>query len=274
MRLEWEEAGQLFQRLEQPKVGFDWFTFFERVWESLSSNDMTKFATEAELVRVLMRVIAMNWLAHDYCIERGESTECVGCWAHQLGIFNIDPVWAYFSLGKCVDLHGCLSQSQLIKEKITIADRSSEAVRTKIDDELKHRLAFLAIYSERKTTVDSLIGLIGADVLLCKLIVGRFSLDEICEMRRQDLTAQVDSHRKSFKIVEHKDDDSQVYHLSNIARIEADLATDKVTAFAEKIIGSAASDQTADRIEWGSLMPKSNWYGFRFAPWNTEFSWD
>lgn len=227
MEFGWREAVDCFSLLDKPPNGDGWKFWIQKMWLALSETGVVAVRTPADETIYRLRVIALSWLAHDFCSSNGdESTFDQVCWQDRFEACLVNPVWAFLARRPDHD------HSRIVKDAILFKDTScpnfedeSFPLRSKhIFRDLNLRLALSALRHEREMTQRSLFTCFDERSLFASMFVARFSGQEIKTLLQANLLKQIDFHKCQLR--SYQSDDMHLWHQGWISELNKKLSDD------------------------------------------------
>lgn len=211
MEFEWTEAKPLFAKLDFPDYGSNerWMCWYEEAWSHMSGAGITQVQTPLDDTRVRLRILALCWLAHDFCAAAFSEPEC-SCpsWNEWIDVAEIDP-WAVLTATDKKVLKKVVAKSRLMSSD-NIDEEGLDLDTQTLHDDVALRLVMAAVRAQRGTVAAALLHGLGGSSLLFASMYGncgwiedeidrrRESLEEELEDLEEQLEERVDDLEEQF----------------------------------------------------------------------------
>lgn len=246
------ETVGCFGLLDKPLNGDGWKRWVQKMWEALSKAGMVAAETPADQTRCRLRVIALSWLAHDFCSSNGdESTFNSICWQDRFEACLVRPLWAFLTLNSDRDSPRLIDDSLFFAESNCpdFEDDSFPLASKHICRDLDLRLGLSALLHERDVTQRNLSACFDHRSLFAGMFLARFSELEMREKMQTKLLEEIDWHKGHLR--SYQSDDMHLYHQGWISDLKQRLSDDSM----EKNISKLKNEIETDRFEWN----QSSW---------------
>jgi hypothetical protein len=195
MEFGWREAVGCFGLLDKPLNGDGWKLWVQKMWVALSDAGMVPVKTPADETICRLRVIALSWLAHDFCSSNGdESTFNNVCWQDRFEACLVNPLWAFLTITPDRDSPSFINDAIIFSETScpNFEDKSFPLLSKQIGRDLELRLALSALWHERMVTQHNLFKCFDQQSLFASMFVARFSEQEIKDLVQTALLKRID----------------------------------------------------------------------------------
>ena len=215
------EAVKCFSLLDKPPNGDGWKLWVQKMWVALSETGVVTVRTPADETNCRLRVIALSWLAHDFCSANSdESTFNKVSWRHRFEACLVNPLWAFLS--KTTDRES----SRFVKDALIFTetrcpnfeDESFPLLSKHIGRDLELRLALSALWPEREVTQHNLFKCFDPRSLFASMFVARFSEQEIQGILKANLLKQLEWNKGHLRV--DQSDDMYLWHQGWIYELE------------------------------------------------------
>ena len=200
------DAVKLTSQLGMPNDGDHWERWLEQAWSHLETAGLTEFDVPHEHVCVCLRMMALCWIANDFCgvVEDDEYyvTLDFGSW---VDAFGLDALSIYLTLDKdetsTVDEAAFYSDPSVLEQEDELFIVIDEVV-----DDLNKRVYCDAIESQRELVIDALLeGWNGASGLFASLYTAKATTFDLVWRRKEQLRNLIEELESTSGV----DDESQ-----------------------------------------------------------------
>ena len=192
MEFGWTDAKLLFAKLDFPDYGSNerWMCWYEEAWSHMSKAGITQVQTPLDDTLVRLRILALCWLAHDFCAAAFSDPEC-SCpyWDEWINVAEIDTSEVLTITDKKV-IQKVVAESRLMSSD-DIDEEGLDVDTKALHDDVALRLVMASVRAQRGTVAAALLHGFGGSSLLfasmygnCGGIEDRDLIDEGSRWRR------------------------------------------------------------------------------------------
>jgi len=211
MQLTWKHVGPLFQLFEYPVEGDrqSWESWYEEAWEHLLNAGLAKAEVPIDGTRIKLRIIALCWIAHDFCAVTLESGTDL-YWTDLGRSFEIDPVLALLVVANQQSVQETLAEADVFTmDWLSNGDEeeSLEVIPEEFTDDLAGRITAYAAFRHRDEVVNALLKGFGDMSSVFASMYANFVSDEqIISEREEELEEIRDSIIAEIETAPSSDD--------------------------------------------------------------------
>jgi hypothetical protein len=208
---------------------------------------MVAARTPADETRCRLRVIALSWLAHDFCSSNGdESNFDKVCWQDRFEACLINPLWAFVTLTSDRVSPRFIDDSLFFTETTCPGSKDDgfPVLSKPICRDLELRLSLSALWHERAVIQRNLFACFNHRSLFASMFVARFGEPEIRARVQAKLLEKIEWHKSHLR--SYQDDDMHLWHQRWIYDLKQKLIDDSM----EKDISKLKNEIETETFEW------------------------
>jgi hypothetical protein len=189
MQLSWRFVEKLFQNVDYPVWGDGraWDRWYEEAWTHFVESGLAEAETPIDGVRIKLRILALCWLAHDFCSATyGDRIDLY--WTDLGESLEIEPLLAIVSVADGKTVRQSLADAVVLTERGWFADEE-EALATvpdELTDDLTARITAYAAFRHRDEVVEALLKGFGDMSMLFASMYANCRSDEQVISERED----------------------------------------------------------------------------------------
>lgn len=197
MEFQWKYAEPLLAKLDFPDYGSNdrWRFWYEEAWSHMSKAGIAQVQTPLDDTRVRLRILALCWLAHDFCGAAFSDPYC-SCpyWSEWIKVADIDALWAVLTATDQELIHGVVTESGLMStDNIEEQDGELLYYKEEIQQDVALKLVMAAVYTQRHEVAAALLDGFGGSSLLFASMYGNCGwIEKEIERRRDSLDEELD----------------------------------------------------------------------------------
>ena len=216
MEFEWTDAKPLFAKLDFPDYGSNerWMCWYEEAWSHMCKAGITQVQTPLDDTRVRLRILALCWLAHDFCAAAFSDPGC-SCpyWDEWINVVEIDPSDVLTIINEKV-VERVVAKSRMITGD-DIDEEGRDVDTQTLHEDVALRLVMAAARAQRGTVAAALLhGFGGSSLLFASMYTNCGWIENEVDRRRESLEEELEDLEEQLE--ERVDDlEEQVGEISS-----------------------------------------------------------
>lgn len=240
----WQSVRKHLQALGYPGDGNGWDMWFQESWSYITSAGMADFNVPSELVEAKVRIMALCWIAQDFCavteFNQYYTDIYLSEWMEEL---SLDALTLGMTL-QCDEEMADIRESPFFCEKLGMKmEDGSWYVADEVNDDFVGRIRFAAVQRQRAKVIDALLtGFGGCHWLFASLYAAKMNSLEEKWHRKEELWSQIDELQEELDSTE---DAASKHRLQKqIEAANCELTDEKIDSFVTERLRTSSLDES------------------------------